>query len=57
MNREQESLFFYTRNDYLIVNNLLLNNRENLKQFIPIVKNEYIQMLKEFETGVNCLNS
>lgn len=57
MNKEQESLFFYTGNDYLIVNNLLLNNKEYLKKIIPIVKNEYTRKLNELETDPSELSN
>lgn len=49
MKKEYESLYFYTANDYLIINNLLLNNNEKLSESIKVANNDYIGMINEMK--------
>lgn len=47
----EETIFFYTRNDYLIVNNLLCGNMDRLWKVAEIVNNDSKGVLKEYESG------
>ncbi|MBR4270729.1 MAG: hypothetical protein IKQ31_03540 [Clostridia bacterium] len=49
MQKELESLFFYTRNDYLIVNNLLLDNLANIEHLMQVVNQDYEWMIEEMK--------
>ncbi len=49
MQKEMESVFFYTRNDYLIVNNLLINNLDNIANLMEVVNKDYGGMLAEMK--------
>lgn len=51
----EESVFFYTRNDYLIINNLLCGNMKHLWEVAEIVNNDSKGMLQEHESGVRTL--
>ena len=37
MNRIEESICFYTRNDYLLINDLLWGNRSNIEKSMQII--------------------
>ncbi|OHA92203.1 MAG: hypothetical protein A3J09_01840 [Candidatus Zambryskibacteria bacterium RIFCSPLOWO2_02_FULL_51_21] len=52
----EETIFFYTRNDYLIVNNLLCGNMNRLWQVAEIVNNDSKSVLKEHEGGERTLD-
>lgn len=52
----EETIFFYTRNDYLIVNNLLCGNMNRLWQVAEIVNNDSRGVLKEHEEGKRTLD-
>ena len=52
----EETIFFYTRNDYLIVNNLLCGNMDRLWQVAEIVNNDSKGVLKEHEEGERTLD-
>lgn len=52
----EETIFFYTRNDYLIVNNLLCGNMNRLWQVAEIVNNDSKGVLKEHEDGERTLD-
>lgn len=52
----EETIFFYTRNDYLIVNNLLCGNLDRLWQVAEIVNNDSKGVLKEHEDGERALD-
>lgn len=52
----EETIFFYTRNDYLIINNLLFGNMNHLWEVAEIVNGDSKGMLKEHEDGVRALN-
>lgn len=52
----EETIFFYTRNDYLIVNNLLCDNMNRLWQVAEIVNNDSKGVLKEHEDGERTLD-
>jgi len=52
----EETIFFYTRNDYLIVNNLLCGNMNLLWQVAEIVNNDSKSVLKEHEAGERTLD-
>ncbi|MBQ9785895.1 MAG: hypothetical protein IJW25_00315 [Clostridia bacterium] len=47
MEKHIETLMFYTINDYLIINNLLLGNTQNLSKLISVVNNDYKNMIIE----------
>lgn len=53
----EETIFFYTRNNYLIINNLLCGNMNHLWEVAEIVNNDSKGMLKEHEDGVRTLDS
>jgi hypothetical protein len=48
----EEKIFFYTRNDYLIINNLLCGNIDRLWRVAEIVNNDSKGVLKEYEDGI-----
>ena len=52
----EETIFFYTRNDYLIVNNLLCGNMDHLWQVAEIVNNDSKSVLKEHKSGERTLD-
>jgi hypothetical protein len=52
----EETIFFYTRNDYLIINNLLCGNMKHLWEVAEMVNNDSKGMLKEHEDGVRTLD-
>lgn len=52
----EETIFFYTRNDYLIVNNLLCGNLDRLWQVAEIVNNDSKGVLKEHEDDERTLD-
>ena len=52
----EETIFFYTRNDYLIVNNLLCGNMNRLWQVAEIVNNDSKGVLKEYKGGERTLD-
>lgn len=52
----EETIFFYTRNDYLIVNNLLCGNMNRLWQVAEIVNNDSRGVLKEYKSGEQTLD-
>ncbi len=47
----KETVFFYTRNDYLIINSLLCDRDEQLLPIIEIVNEDSKAVLKEAEEG------
>ena len=47
----EETLYFYTRNDYLVVNNLLNGNMDLLWEVVPLVVNDNIAVLREHYNG------
>jgi len=47
----KETIFFYSRNDYLIVNNLLCGNMEQLWEFAEVSNGDSKCVLKEHEDG------
>lgn len=49
MKKELETLYFYTANDYLIVNNLLLNKLSHLEKMMEVVNNDYKGMIEEMK--------
>ena len=51
MKKEIESLFFYTRNDYLIVNNLMMGNNNKLADYIAVVNSDYKAMIEEMKAN------
>ena len=51
MQKETESLFFYTRNDYLIVNNLMIGNKSRLADYIAVVNSDYKAMIDEMKAN------
>ncbi|OGN10559.1 MAG: hypothetical protein A3I26_01385 [Candidatus Yanofskybacteria bacterium RIFCSPLOWO2_02_FULL_43_10] len=52
----EETIFFYTRNDYLIVNNLLCGDMNRLWQVAEIVNNDSKSVLKEHKSGERTLD-
>jgi len=52
----EETIFFYTRNDYLIINNLLCGNMNRLWQVAEIANNDSRGVLKEHEDGERTLD-
>jgi len=52
----EETIFFYTRNDYLIINNLLCGNMNRLWQVAEIVNNDSKGVLKEYKNGERTLD-
>jgi len=52
----EETIFFYTRNDYLIVNNLLCGNMDRIWQVAEIVNNDSMSVIKEHEDGERVLD-
>ena len=52
----EETIFFYTRNDYLIVNNLLCGDMNRLWQVAEIVNNDSRGVLKEHKSGERTLD-
>ncbi|HOZ16550.1 MAG TPA: hypothetical protein PLS61_01995 [Candidatus Portnoybacteria bacterium] len=52
----EETIFFYTRNDYLIINNLLCGNMNRLWQVTEIVNNDSKGVLKEYKNGERTLD-
>jgi hypothetical protein len=52
----EETIFFYTRNDYLIINNLLCGNMNRLWQVAEIANNDSKGVLKEHEDGERTLD-
>lgn len=52
----EETIYFYTRNDYLIINNLLCGNMNHLWEVAEMVNHESINMLKEHEDGIRTLD-
>lgn len=54
----EESIFFYTRNDYLIINNLLAhgNKNDDIWKFVEISNTDSKGVLKEHEDGLCRLN-
>ncbi len=52
----EETIFFYTRNDYLIINNLLCDNISRVWEVAEIVNNDSKWILKAHEDGVNILD-
>jgi len=52
----EETIFFYTRNDYLIINNLLCGNMNRLWRVAEIVNNDSKGVLKEHEDGKRTLD-
>ncbi|MFA6160608.1 MAG: glycosyltransferase family 2 protein [Patescibacteria group bacterium] len=53
----EETIFFYTRNDYLIVNNLLCGNMDRLWRVAEIVNNDSRGVLKEYKAGERALDT
>ena len=53
----EETIFFYTRNDYLIINNLLCGNMDRLWQVAEIVNNDSKGVLKEHKDGERTLDA
>lgn len=53
----EETIFFYTRNDYLIINNLLCDNMDRLWQVAEIANNDSKGVLKEHENGERTLDA
>ena len=51
MKNEFEAIFFYTGNDYLIVNNLLLNNLTNIETLMEVVNKDYKGMIEEMKAN------
>jgi len=47
----EDTIFFYTRNDYLIVNNLLSGNMGQLWEFAEVSNGDSKWMLKAYEDG------
>ncbi len=52
----EETIFFYTRNDYLIINNLLCGNMNRLWEVAKIVNNDSKGVLKEHRDGKRTLD-
>ena len=52
----KDSVFFYTRNDYLIINSLLCNRTEDFFKICEIVNNDSIGVLKEHKDGIRSLD-
>lgn len=52
----EETIFFYSRNDYLIINNFLCGNMDHLWELAEIVNGDSKGMLKEHEDGVGTLD-
>jgi hypothetical protein len=52
----EETIFFYTRNDYLIINNLLCGNINRLWQAAEIANNDSKGVLKEHKDGKRTLD-
>lgn len=52
----EETIFFWSRNDYLIINNLLVGNMNHLWEVSEIVNGDSKGMLKEHEDGVRALD-
>lgn len=52
----EETIFFYTRNDYLIVNNLLCGNMQRLWKVAEIVNNDSRGVLEEHKRGERTLD-
>ena len=49
MNRIEESICFYTRNDYLLINDLLWGNSDNIEKVIKIIVENSKACMKEAE--------
>ena len=47
----KDTIFFYTRNDYLIINNLLCGNMGQLWEMAEVVNGDSKSMLKEYADG------
>lgn len=52
----EETIFFYSRNDYLIINNLLCGNINHLWEVVELVNGDSKGVLKEHEDGVRALD-
>ena len=52
----EETIFFYTRNDYLIINNLPCGNMDRLWRVAETVNNDSKGVLKEHEDGERTLD-
>lgn len=52
----KDTIFFYTRNDYLIINNLLCGNMEQLWEFAEVSNGDSKWMLKAYEDGLRKLD-
>ena len=52
----EETIFFYTRNNYLIINNLLCGNMNHLWEVAEITNNDSKGMLKEHKDSVQTLD-
>jgi len=53
----EESIFFYSRNDYLIINNLLAGNMTELWRVAELANGDSKGMLSEHENGVRTLDA
>ncbi|XMB85352.1 hypothetical protein RJG79_07950 [Mycoplasmatota bacterium WC44] len=52
-----DTIFFYTRNDYLIINSLLCNKIIQLWEVCELVNNDSIGVLKEHKDGIRTLDT
>lgn len=53
----EETIFFYTRNDYLIINNLLCGNMNRFWEAAEIANHDSKGVLKEYEDGLRELDN
>ena len=51
----EESVSFYTRNDFTLMNALLVGDEETLWDFAPVAYGDNLGILKEYEAGVRTI--
>lgn len=53
----EETISFYTRNDFAIMNHLLVGNFDNIWNYAMTAYNDNRAIIKEYETGVRSIDS
>lgn len=51
----EESVSFYTRNDFILMNALLVGDEETLWDFAPVAYGDNLGILKEYKAGVRTI--
>ena len=52
----EETVSFYTRNDFAIINNLLIGNYDELWKYAELAYNDNRGIIAEYEKGVRRIN-